>query len=766
MCRAPLLLARSEADAEAVIGEEAHIVARSSKGPRGISQEVARDTYENTILLCPTDHAKVDAQWRSFPPKRLRGLKAAHEAWVTQQLHDGVPLAAGPHLLPEAVPLRLVDRERELAKLTRVLEQAGTAPLPKVAVVTGMGGVGKTALGAYWVMAHRDRFQGQLSGDFSPRRDQGGIDVSDVLATFLRAMGTADVAIPGSLAERRSLFQQVTTGRRLLIFLDDVDHAAQVKAVLPSGAGSVVVVTSQYHLDELLYDGADAVPLDPLDNETSRLFLEEMIGPERVGAEPEAVGRLVRQCGGLPVALAVCGGKLAGRGRGQPISWLADGIDGAARPLQALSGTGHHSLQAILDFAYRDLAPDAALVYRRLGLYPGPDFRAPVVAALAGTGLDDATGAVRALEDVHIVEALRDDRFRVHDLVHQHASQLARDDEENDEAGLALRRLVDWYYAALREADHGVTEDRLRLASDAIVSAHDFPRFASSREAFRWFVSEQQNVIATVQAAFELQYYDRVWQMAEAMWPFCYNLKLYSIWADAYEKGVRAAAELGNGAAEARMRASLARAYSDQGDFERAAAEMRSAVAAAATCANAPLKSSVAEFDAIMRFERGDVAWALQGFRESRRMWEACGEARGVAIQDYQIGKCLIQLGSSEAALAHLRLARDTFARLGDEIIEGRALRRQGEALLALTRSPEAREALLGALAIAERLELRHDQAQVLEALAAVADAEAEPALAHVHRERAHQLYKEMGHPRASAVLAALGATGTADQAS
>ena len=47
---------------EYTLGEMAHIVARSSDGPRG-SVEISDgeiDDYSNLILLCPTHHAEID----------------------------------------------------------------------------------------------------------------------------------------------------------------------------------------------------------------------------------------------------------------------------------------------------------------------------------------------------------------------------------------------------------------------------------------------------------------------------------------------------------------------------------------------------------------------------------------------------------------------------------------------------------------------------------------------------------------------------------
>ncbi|MEJ2700336.1 MAG: HNH endonuclease signature motif containing protein, partial [Desulfuromonadales bacterium] len=63
------------------IEELAHMVARSSDGPRGqgaipIGQ---RDEYENIILLCPSCHSLVDKNPTQFPEALLLQWKAVHE---------------------------------------------------------------------------------------------------------------------------------------------------------------------------------------------------------------------------------------------------------------------------------------------------------------------------------------------------------------------------------------------------------------------------------------------------------------------------------------------------------------------------------------------------------------------------------------------------------------------------------------------------------------------------------------------------------------
>ncbi len=96
-----------------VIGEMAHVIAKSPAGPRGVVAG-GEDTYENLVLLCPTHHTEVDkSPPGTFPPEVLLDWKRRHEANVANALIS--PSFASSNELAEYI-LRLLIENRTVWK--------------------------------------------------------------------------------------------------------------------------------------------------------------------------------------------------------------------------------------------------------------------------------------------------------------------------------------------------------------------------------------------------------------------------------------------------------------------------------------------------------------------------------------------------------------------------------------------------------------------------------------------------------------------------
>ncbi|MEU6073588.1 BTAD domain-containing putative transcriptional regulator [Micromonospora sp. NPDC047074] len=300
---------------------------------------------------------------RSAPPRP--GGPAGSAGWAV------------PRELPAAL-VTFVGRAGETAEVVAAVRGAA----PTTVVVTGAFGTGKTALAvraAHTVAA--DFPDGQV---FVQLGNRAPATPGEVLARVLRAIGIAPGDVPANTDERAGWFRSLVAGRRLLLVVDGVTRAAQVRPLLPAGPGPGLIVVGQRRLGSL--DGVRRVTLRPLAAVGARDLLAALVGPERLAADPVATGELVRLCAGSVLALRVAGTRLAAR-PGQSVAalvgQLADGrerldlLDYEDLSVRASLHTAVAAVRADDEVAGRLLAllgatPDALLqperVARQLGI--------------------------------------------------------------------------------------------------------------------------------------------------------------------------------------------------------------------------------------------------------------------------------------------------------------------------------------------------------------------------------------------------------------
>ena len=252
-----------------------------------------------------------------------------------------------PRQLPAGAGF-FAGREAELKELDDLLARPaartgrGLGGAVVISAVAGMAGVGKTALAVHWARKVADRFpDGQLYVNLRGYDAEGAaVTAEEVTGWFLVALGVPAAQIPADAQARAGLYRSVLAGRRVLIVLDNARDAAQVRPLLPGGAGCLVVVTSRSALAGLAAaEGARPLRLGPLGAEEGVRLLAARLGPERVAAEPGAVTELVARCGHLPLALAVMAARAAAD-PGLPLGVLAGQLAGAAGAEAAVAGSG------------------------------------------------------------------------------------------------------------------------------------------------------------------------------------------------------------------------------------------------------------------------------------------------------------------------------------------------------------------------------------------------------------------------------------------
>ncbi|SES25828.1 NB-ARC domain-containing protein [Actinokineospora terrae] len=654
------------------------------------------------------------------------------------------PVAPAP-IVPRQLhppPPHFVPRPRELTELGDSISGENTVA-PRVVVLRGVGGVGKTALALWWLATIADRYpDGQLFAELTQSTGEP-IPVEDVLGRFLRALGVPAGSIPPSLAERAALYRSLTAGKRLAVLLDDATSAAQARVLIPAAPGSLVVVTSRRQLIALAATGAVAIRVDPLDQDRSLGLLAAFVGRDRVDAERPNAKLLTRMCGGLPIALCVTAALIAARPR-RSLAWMVDRLRDEHRRLDVLSTEEDYSVRAAFDLAYQDLPPGAATAYRAIGLSPGM-ITPELVAWTTGTTTQDAADAIDDLVDAGLVDPLDEGWYRPHDLVHVHAKALAAD---RGDTTAVLRRTVDWYVAATRAASAALMPNRPLPEWPGHVqvpvpgSAQDHTR------AVEWVDRVRNDVVVVMRTCLDQGWPEEAYLLGHAMQPLFAMTRQLMAAIEVCALAKSAAEALGDARLTAKMRRRLARLYTSTGRHDSAEREITISLADARDRDDQRALASAYKNLGLLHHTRGAGQAAIAAFAEALVAMRQCGTAREVALLLIEFGVGELAAGVPEAAAAHLDEAVALLDGLPqpDPYNAARARRGLGRTRLALGEHDAAAALLTTALAVFDRYAARHDAATTHQALAELARTRGNPEAERQHDERAGAL---LGHGQA-----------------
>ncbi|XBT81658.1 BTAD domain-containing putative transcriptional regulator [Micromonospora sp. HUAS YX12] len=323
--------------------------------------------------------------------------------------------------VPRELPPDLVTfagRTREAGEVSA----GATGRAPAVVVVTGPPGSGKTGLAVRAAHAVAGEFpDGQIFVDVAYR---ASVTPAELLARVLRALGVVPADMPDSADERAGRLRSLTAGRRLLLVLDGVTSAAQVRPLLPASPGPALIAVARRSLGNL--DGVRRVALSPLTEPSARELLAALAGAERLAADPGATSELIGLCAGSVLALRVAGSRLA-TWPGMSVAALVGELTAGGSKLDLLS-YDDLSVRASLAAAVAVVASEdevAGRLFELLAACPEAPAAVDRAAAQLGESAERIRRAMEGLVDAHLVA--RDDsaRYRLPALVRDYAAELS-----------------------------------------------------------------------------------------------------------------------------------------------------------------------------------------------------------------------------------------------------------------------------------------------------------------------------------------------------
>ncbi|HEV2374416.1 MAG TPA: BTAD domain-containing putative transcriptional regulator [Streptosporangiaceae bacterium] len=676
---------------------------------------------------------------------------------VSSGCHSSLGLASLP--VPRQLPglvRHFVGRSAELQELSGVLERAATpGNAVVISAVGGMPGVGKTVLAVHWARLVADRFpDGQLYVDLRGYDETvAPLAPAEAVRGFLDALGVPVERIPAGLDTQTALYRSLVAGRRILILLDNARDEQQVRPLLPGGSGCLVVVTSRNQLAGLaVREGAHLVALDVLTPGDAYELLASRLGSGRVAAEPQAAVGLVALCGRLPLALSVAAARVVTQ-PGLSLSAVVGELAGANNRLDALEVSDTSArVRAVFSWSYLALKPEAARMFRLLGIHVGPDISAAAAASLAGMPLPRAREALAGLTHRHLIMEHVPGRFAFHDLLRVYAAEQAHHLDSVAERRSVTHRVLDHYLhtghaaAVLLFPRHEPIHLGPRQPG---VLPEDLP---DQQQALRWFTAEYRVMLAVVAAAANGGYDRHAWQIA---WTLAHFLDRQGHWHDLEEilRTAQAAAQRnGNAAARAIIHRETGRVYIQLGRLGDARVQLHHALHLFGQLDDQPGQARIYHGLGVVAEAMGSFAEALAHSEQAAELFRATGDKRAYALAVGATGWQLALLGDYHQAIARCQQAMDSLREVGDITGESQVLDSLGYARQHLGDYPAAIVCYQRSLALAEEAGLRWGQAEALSHLGDAQLANGDPGAARGAWHRSLAIFTELGHRDAETV--------------
>lgn len=588
-------------------------------------------------------------------------------------------------------------RRAEMARIRQWVQagRASTRTRPTVVVLHGEPGSGRSTLAVRAAHDLRDQFRGACVVDLrGASADEPPLSTREALLHLLNRLGAPREQL--LFRERSSADQQVKrlselyyqhlTGVPVTIVLDDASDPAQVRALIPERSDSLILVTTREPLQLPPELGADVheLAVRPLEPAGAEELLQTVAQDDRGPYDAEATDRILELCGGLPLALRVAGSALGPR----PSRQLAADL-GAYGPV--------HPVERALRLRYTDQPEPGRRLLRRLALAGRASLGTAAASALLGAERSEAARLLGELARAGLVDKVRGDRYRLHELVRGFAHARLLDEEEPSERTAAQERLI-VSYAELADSVLRLVDGNMSTRSDRF-TPHGF---TSLDEALRWLDDESSFITAALRHAEGVDQ-GAVLSLLGALCDYCllrgdlYRLGEISELAQSVDQGLLvrsvqwrtgiAARQLGeldkarttlssvvdlyfqahHDAGAARALCSLGITFHHQGNLTEAAVKLHEALDLQQAPELATDRAWTMHALAAVERDRGRLSQALDLLNRSLVLHREGGSVHGEAWAHYQLGQLNLRRGEVEPAVAELRRALDLYGRTRDE---------------------------------------------------------------------------------------------------
>lgn len=449
-----------------------------------------------------------------------------------------------PVQLPRAVP-DFQGRTTEMEAINRHLIDHDRATTSRLIVVTGPGGMGKTALAINAATATRGIFvDGILFAELRGTQSRP-LDPEVVLQSVLVSLGIPVDVATNSSTDKASLYRSMMVGTRRLVLLDNAHSPEQVETLLPPEPTCAVIVTSRKRLSLLRADLR--INLGPIESEAAKRILAPYVRstPTNLGPQDKQLAELATLCGNWPLALHIAGARVAHRSA-RAVHELISGLRDSRTRLRALR-VGRSEFQLILEDSVKHLSDNAAKLFGRLSLTLDDSIPAWTAAILLEARGDHSRLALDELLEANLLDSpsgTDEERYFIHDLVRDMSNEMLPEDARDV---LRVRTaLLQEYKDRVVLCRKVLEPDRPPHGLDRDLSQKELTLLDEIEQPERWFELEKSALIQAVEDAYELNLDEIAVSIANSLPTYFIIRGTWNEWRAAYATAVRAAERCGD----------------------------------------------------------------------------------------------------------------------------------------------------------------------------------------------------------------------------
>ncbi|MEV4278654.1 ATP-binding protein [Actinoplanes xinjiangensis] len=456
-----------------------------------------------------------------------------------------------PRQLP-TVNQNFVGRSAELDRLNSLMIPRTGIQAVVISAVAGMAGVGKTSMAVQWGHSNIESFpDGQLYINLRGfAADEPPLSSEEALRGLIDALEVEPARIPQDVEGMGKLFRSLLWDKRMLLLLDNASDEKQVRPLLPSSPGCVVVITSRNRLSGLLVEGVKAVSLDVLSMEESVELLKRLTGRAGTNEDGSPLREIAGICGNLPLALTI----VAARTIDSPnvtLSEVAARIRRVGQQNQQFPADDPlKEVRLVFSWSYNALADDEAAAFRLLSLHPPFHFPMHAAAAIVGEGFNTTERLLRELTRFHMISNDEDGNYYFHDLLREYSASEAATRGRRSTQLAAVRRMVHYYLGSAYSASRAINPLRPSVPLVSLSRRVLSRDFEDEALALNWMDQSYRVVIAIIEIARGNGFHSEAWQIAWTMTDFLDRRALWRQLLRTQQMGIESASRVGSALAQ------------------------------------------------------------------------------------------------------------------------------------------------------------------------------------------------------------------------